>query len=63
MDRPNAERYRALAAKCAEIAEKAIDPRIKTFSQAAADSWLRLAELVEKPSERAGKPIAGDGGV
>jgi hypothetical protein len=48
MDRPNAERYRALAAKCAEIAEKATDPRIKTFSQAAADSWLRLAELVEK---------------
>jgi hypothetical protein len=49
-DRPNAERYRAQAAKCAAIAEKATDPLIKAFSKATADSWLRLAELVEKQS-------------
>jgi hypothetical protein len=48
MGRPNGERYRALAAECAAIAEKATDPRIKAFKKAEADSWLRLAELMEK---------------
>jgi hypothetical protein len=61
MDRPTAERYRALAAECAAIAEKATDPRIRAFSMATADSWRRLAELAEKRSRQADKPDAGNG--
>jgi len=63
VDRPNVERYRALAAKCAAIAEQATDPRIKAFNKAEADSWLRLAELTEKQSARADKHSARDEGV
>jgi hypothetical protein len=48
MDQQNAEWYRARAAECSALAEKATDPRIKAFNQAEADRWLRLAELAEK---------------
>jgi hypothetical protein len=48
MDEKNAEWYRAQAAECSALAEKATDPRIKAFNQAEADRWLRLAELAEK---------------
>jgi len=48
MDEKNAEWYRCQAAECSALAEKATDPRIRAFSQAEADRWLRLAELAEK---------------
>jgi hypothetical protein len=49
MDQQNAEWYRARAAECAALAEKAADPRIKAFNHAEAERWLRLAKLVERP--------------
>jgi hypothetical protein len=48
MDEKNAEWYRAQAAECSTLAEKATDPRIKAFNQAEAGRWLRLAELEKK---------------
>jgi DNA-binding response OmpR family regulator len=45
---PDSAWYRAQAAECAALAEKATDPLIKEFNQAEADRWLRLAEVVEK---------------
>ena len=42
--------YRAQASECAERAEKASDQHIKTINRQMAESWLRLAELVEKYS-------------
>jgi hypothetical protein len=62
--RPTAERCLARAAECTAIAMKATDSRIKAFSMAEADTWLRLAaKIVEKPDERADNPPAGDSGV
>jgi hypothetical protein len=52
MDQQNAEWYRARAAECSALAEKATDPRIKAFNHAEADRWLRLAELVERPKPK-----------
>jgi hypothetical protein len=53
-DRPKPERYVALAAECAAIAEKATDPRIKALNKAEANKWLQFAkELAEKPDEEA----------
>jgi hypothetical protein len=43
-----AEWYRAQAADCAARAEQATDPRVKTVGMDMVQSWLRLAELVEK---------------
>jgi hypothetical protein len=40
--------YRARAAECAARAKEATDPRIKAFNQAEAETWLRLAEMIEK---------------
>ena len=40
--------YRVQAAECAERAEKATDQQIKAINKDMADSWLPLAELVEK---------------
>jgi hypothetical protein len=47
----NVEWYRAQAAECAALAEKAVDPKIKVFNQAEADRWLRLAEIAEKQTK------------
>jgi hypothetical protein len=62
-NRPNAERCRELAAKCAAFAEKATDPRIKAFSKATADSWLRLAALTESRSDEGTSPPQETGGM
>jgi hypothetical protein len=43
-----AEWYRAQAADCAARAEQATDPRVKAVGMDMVQSWLRLAELVEK---------------
>jgi hypothetical protein len=48
MDQQDADWYRARAAECAALAQKATDPRIKEFNQAEAERWLRLAEVAEK---------------
>jgi hypothetical protein len=52
-----------LAAECAAIAMNATDHRIKAFSMAEANTWLRLANIVEKPDEGADKSPTGDSGV
>jgi hypothetical protein len=42
----------------------ATDPRIKAFSMAEANTWLRLAtNIVEKPDEGADKSSTGDSGL
>jgi hypothetical protein len=46
------EEYRARAAECLARAAAAIDPRIKEFNQAEAESWLRLAEVIEKQNQK-----------
>jgi hypothetical protein len=49
MDRYTTDRLRnsaARAAECAAIAMKATDSRIKAFSTAQADTWLRLAAKI-----------------
>jgi len=44
--------YRARAAECLARAEAATDPRIKEFNRAEAESWLRLAEVIEKQNQK-----------
>jgi hypothetical protein len=39
--------YRALAARCATLAEKATDPQTKVSNLADAERWSRLAEALE----------------
>jgi hypothetical protein len=51
-----ADWYRAQAADCAARAKQATDPRVKTVNMDMAESWLRLAELVEKLDAKEAEP-------
>jgi hypothetical protein len=42
------QEYRARAADCLARATTATDPPIKKFNQTEAETWLRLAEVIEK---------------
>jgi hypothetical protein len=44
--------YRAQAADCAALAERAPDPMAKAVYEDMARNWLRLAELMESDNQR-----------
>jgi hypothetical protein len=48
----NHDVFRARAAECSARAAAATDPRTKEFNQTEAETWLRLAEVIEKRNQK-----------